>query len=369
MRAWSVESIDLSQGAVMADNTPLWWQHPAGRPATGLARQLVFVTDVDAALLDPDTRSLGEERAALDFLAAHGIPLVINSSRTRAEIERIRRALRLNAPFISEHGSALFIPHGSFPFVPAQAQPVVGGHAIEFGRRYHDIVEVLRAASRELGVDIVSFAELTIEDVARQFGVSSIEAQLAKLREYTELFRVLDANEATRSHLMKALRRQGLRCWPLGTHLLATATQNRADSLETLKALWRRAWGEPLIVGFADSEDDIGWLQRTDVAVFVPPDRTQVPPRVLRKLPTVHLTRSPGRAGWSEAVFEFMGSLLDERPSRPRITETVQDVHRADELAAQELTGNAPASRSRRGTLPFSAEGRLPKRQAIDCGD
>ena len=298
----------------MSGNRPLWWRQPFAQPATGLVRRLVVVTDIDGSLLEPGTRSLPDERAALDFLAARGIPLVINSSRTRAEIERLHQTLRMLTPFISEHGSALFVPHGSFPFVPARAQPAVGGGVIEFGRRYHEVVEKLRLTSRELRVEIVGFAELTIEDVARELGVPIVEAQLAKLREYTELFRIVDARDATRSRLIKALRRRGLRCWRVGSHHLVSATRDRAESLGALKAMWRQAWGEPLIVGLADSEDDVVWLKHADVAVFVQHDRVGVPSRVLSKLPTVHVTRSPGRAGWSEAIFEFVGTLLNTHP-------------------------------------------------------
>ena len=49
-----------------------------------VAEQIVVVTDIDASLLEAGTRSLSDERAALDFLAERGIPLIINSSRSRA---------------------------------------------------------------------------------------------------------------------------------------------------------------------------------------------------------------------------------------------------------------------------------------------
>jgi mannosyl-3-phosphoglycerate phosphatase len=297
----------------MSANRPSWWRKPFAQPATGFARQLVVVTDIDGSLLEPGTRSLSDERAALDFLAARGIPLVINSSRTRAEIERLQRTLRMQTPFISEHGSALFVPDGSFPFVSPRARPAVGGRVIEFGRRYHEVVDTLRITSREIGVKMVGFAELTIEDVARELRVPIVEAQLAKLREYTELFRFVDEQDATRSRLMKTLRRRGLRCWRVGTHYLVGAMPDRAESLEALKAMWAQAWGDPLVVGFGDSEDDVAWLRHANVAVFVQNDRCGVPARVLSKLPTVQVTRSAGRAGWSEAVFEFVGSLMKER--------------------------------------------------------
>lgn len=288
-----------------------WWRTSIAQPAAGLAQRLIVVTDIDSSLLEPGTRSLPDQRAALDFLAARGIPLVIHSSRTRAEIERLHQTLQLVAPFISEHGSALIVPHGCFPSVPARSTAIVGGHAIEFGRPYHEVVEVLRASGGAVGVETVGFAELTIEDVARELGVQIVEAQLAKLREYTELIRIVDEKDATRSRLFTALRRRGLRSWRSGRHHLITATRDGAESLLTLKALWRQAWGEPLIIGLGDSEDDVAWLRHVDVAIIVQNERADVVSRVVAKLPTVHVTRWPGRHGWSEAVFEFVGAFLD----------------------------------------------------------
>jgi predicted mannosyl-3-phosphoglycerate phosphatase (HAD superfamily) len=238
---------------MMSENRPLWWQQPFTQAATELTQRLVIVTDIDGSLLDPGTRSLPDERAAIDFLAARGIPLVINSSRTRAEIERLHQTLQMLTPFISEHGGALFVPHGCFSFVPDRARPAVGGQVIEFGRRYHEVVDALRL---------------------------------------------------------------GLRCCHTGSHYLVTATPDRAKSLQTLRAIWRQAWGDPFIVGIGDSEDDVAWLHHADVAVILQNDQTGVPARVLSKLPTVHVTRWPGRRGWSEAIFEFGGTLLNSHPQR-----------------------------------------------------
>jgi hypothetical protein len=81
--------------------------------------------------------------------------------------------------------------------------------------------------------------------------------------------------------------------------------------------MWTQAWGKPLLIGFADSEDDVAWLRHVDVAVFVEHDWEGIPARVLSKLPTVHVTRSPGRAGWSESIIELVGALLDTRQSEP----------------------------------------------------
>jgi mannosyl-3-phosphoglycerate phosphatase len=279
----------------------------------GTAERIVVVTDIDASLLQPGSRALPDENAALAFLAEHGIPLVINSSRSRAEIERLQQTLPMVAPFISEHGSALFLPHGFFPFVPARARQAVGGHVIEFGRRYYEVADALRLVCSDLNVEAVSLSELSIEEAARELGVSIVEAQLVKLREYTELVRIVDESDKTMSRLLKALRRQGLRGCRRGRHYLVSATPDRAESLRTLKALWTRAWGEHVMVGLGDSEDDVAWLQSVDIPIYVENGRSAIPASVLRKLPTVRVTERPGRRGWSEAIFEWVGSALASR--------------------------------------------------------
>src|SRR4029450_5797231 len=149
---------------------------------------------------------------------------------------------------------------------------------------------------------------------ARELGVTDVEAQLAKLREYTELIRIGDETDARRSHVLNALRRRGLRCWPVGRHHLVTATRDRAESLLTLKALWRHAWGEPpCIVGVGNSEDDVTWLRSTDVPVIVQNDHNGVDPRILSNAPPARGSQRPGRVGWSDAILECVAPLLNAR--------------------------------------------------------
>ena len=294
----------------MFSSRPVWWRQPGAQPASGAARQIVVVTEIEGTLLEPGTHSLLKQREGFEFLAAHGIPLVIHSKRTRAEIERLRQSLDLLAPFISEHGSALFLPHGSFPFVPDQAHQSLSGEVVEFGRKYADVVDALKVALRESGVDVVNFSELAIEEVARELHIANLEAQLVKLREYSELFRLVEDDDATLGRLTNALRRRGLRPVRQGRYYLVSATPDSAESLRTLRGLWRLAWGDHVVVGIGESEDDVRWLQQADVAVIVHGDRPHLPIRALAKLPTVHVSRWTGRLGWSEAIFDHVGKLL-----------------------------------------------------------
>ena len=58
---------------------------------------------------------------------------------------------------------------------------------------------------------VVGFSDMTVGDVAEDCGLPLLDAQLAKLREFDEPFRLLDADPAARSRFLKALHRRGLR--------------------------------------------------------------------------------------------------------------------------------------------------------------
>src|SRR5215211_6339369 len=83
----------------------------------------VVFSDLDGTLLDHETYAFDAARPALDRVERDGIPLVLCSSKTRAEIEPLRAELRNRHPFVSENGGAVFIPAGYFPFDVDDVEP------------------------------------------------------------------------------------------------------------------------------------------------------------------------------------------------------------------------------------------------------
>ncbi len=70
----------------------------------------VIFTDLDGTLLSPETYQPGPSREALEICKNRQIPVVFVSSKTRAEIEVIRRDLNPDDPFISENGGGIYLP-------------------------------------------------------------------------------------------------------------------------------------------------------------------------------------------------------------------------------------------------------------------
>ena len=70
---------------------------------------LIVYTDLDGSLLDGTTYSYEPATPALAALREQGIPLVLVSSKTRAEMEPLRQRLDHRDPFIVENGGAVAV--------------------------------------------------------------------------------------------------------------------------------------------------------------------------------------------------------------------------------------------------------------------
>jgi mannosyl-3-phosphoglycerate phosphatase len=169
-------------------------------------RSFVMFTDVDGTLLDSRTRSCDGAAEALDLLAREQIPLVLCSSKTRAELEVVQQQLGIRDPFVCENGGGVFVPRGYFACGVPNARDIAGYEAVELGRPYGDVVDALHRIAARARVEVIGFSDMSIEDVAFECDMPLMQARLAKLREYDEPFRILDASPSAQPSLQRAAR-------------------------------------------------------------------------------------------------------------------------------------------------------------------
>ena len=74
----------------------------------------IILTDLDGSLLDPDTYSFGPAKSLLVMLEKIGIPVIPVTSKTFSEVLKLKNELNNNHPFITENGSAIYIPKSYF---------------------------------------------------------------------------------------------------------------------------------------------------------------------------------------------------------------------------------------------------------------
>jgi mannosyl-3-phosphoglycerate phosphatase len=279
-------------------------RHDRKGPEPSAARIVVFS--------DPDTLREGGAhgwamtRGAVRTLEDQGVAIVLWGNETRSEMELIQSDLDLRDPFISENGGGLFVPHGYFPDRPGAGRASHNYDVVDFGRPYYLIAEALHAVADKIGVDVIGFSDMSIQDVAQDSGLSLAQARLAKLREYDEPFRTLDAEPATYSRICGALRRLDLRCFTHEAFHHATGVVDKTRSVRMLASLYREAYhGQVLTAGLARASSETCLLQAVDIPMVVQSDAAD-PARLTRKVPTARLIGVNGPRGWCDAILQLV---------------------------------------------------------------
>jgi mannosyl-3-phosphoglycerate phosphatase len=262
--------------------------------------RLIF-TDLDGTLLDAETYSYEPAGPALERLRETGSPLVLVTSKTRAEVELWRWRLKNNDPFIVENGGAIFVPRGCFSFAVEGAVRRDGYEAIELGERYERLVEALAEASKETGCRVAGFHDMSVEEVAGRCDLPLEQARLAKARAYDEAFEVLDPEKA--QPLTAAIERRGYRWTRGGRFYHVMGGSDKRAAVARLSSLYREAFGDVKTIGLGDAPNDAGFLNLVEEAVLI---RSESVGRLQKLVPRGRVTRLSGPAGWNEAVLELL---------------------------------------------------------------
>lgn len=78
--------------------------------AMNLPAHYVIYTDLDGTLLDHHSYSHNPALPALKQAKSVDAPVIPVTSKTRAELTKLREAIGLDGPFIVENGAAIYIP-------------------------------------------------------------------------------------------------------------------------------------------------------------------------------------------------------------------------------------------------------------------
>jgi mannosyl-3-phosphoglycerate phosphatase len=275
------------------------------RGARSSPRRIVLFSDPDTLRAD-GIPGWATTRRVVSTLNDQSVAVVLWGNETRAEMELIQSDLNLDHPFISENGGGLFVPHRYFHDPPTGGRAAPNYQVVDFGKPYYQVAEALREIADRVGVQVMGFSHMSIEDVARNCGLSLAQARLAKLREYDEPFRILNADPATYSRICGALRRFALRCFTHEAFHHATGVVDKGQSVRTLAALYRRAYeGSVLTIGLARTSSETCLLQAVDIPMVMQSDAVDAP-RLARKVPTARLIRINGAHAWYDAILQVL---------------------------------------------------------------
>ena len=273
---------------------------------------LIVYTDLDGSLLDSTTYSYEAATPALTALREQGIPLVLVSSKTRAEMEPLRQRLAHHDPFIVENGGAVFVPHGLFDFPLERMRTRSPYQVIELGLPYHMLREVLKEIEEAVETPLHGFGDLSIEAIMQVTGLPHADAILAKQREYDEPY-LLQGPQALIEEVCRQIVTRGLR-WTKGGrlfHLMGKNDKGQAASV-LLRCYLRqqRMSGQTErieTVGIGDSINDAALLAMVDYPILVQKPDGSYDPDI--HLPGMIRAPGIGPVGWNEAMLELLAQV------------------------------------------------------------
>jgi mannosyl-3-phosphoglycerate phosphatase len=275
-------------------------------------RHLIF-TALEGALVDPHTDSFAGAEEALSELERRKIAYVLLTSRTREEIEPIRRKLGHNHPFVTENGGGIFFPDGYFSLRIPGAVRTARYLSVAQGRPYAEVCEALDDIADESAVGVAGFHHMSLREIADNTGLRPRSAELARAREFDEPFFFTSSDEKAIARFVETARARGFdtRRGPTFWHLSARCDASRA--VRSLAQLFREATHIKLrLVGIGGGDQDLPWLRAVDHAVLLPDSREAAgPSEDLRETPsrtgTIVVGDSPGATGWNKAILNIIG--------------------------------------------------------------
>jgi len=269
----------------------------------------VIFTDLDGTLLDHHSYSWAAAEEALEELERRRIPLVFVTSKTRAEVEDLRRKLGNAHPFITENGGGVFIPHGYFAQRIEEAATIGRYHCLALARPYEEVVALLEEIAGKTGASVVGFHNLSAREIAQNTGLSQRQAELARERDFDEPFFFAGASEqAIEAFVREAGQRgaevaRGGRFW----HLAVGSDKGRA--VRRLLELYRESRRARVrSVALGDSPSDLPMLAAVDRPILLPRQDAGFDAEVLQRLPRVARGAAPGPEGWNQAVGRILAA-------------------------------------------------------------
>lgn len=256
-------------------------------------KPIAIFSDLDGCLLNKSDYSFQAAVHVLSRVRNLGIPLILASSKTEAEMRGIADAMGLeDAPLICENGGVVFKSRKS---ADSNSKVVLGSERTT-------ILDTLRQLKPNFRFE--SFNDLGVEGVALHTDLSRENAERAMQRACTEP--LLWHDEAVRIEEFRvSLSASGLSLTRGGRFWHVAGQTNKGQAMRYVWEHWLDPESTSIAIG--DSPIDQSMLDIADYPIAIPAPDGVVHVRVEGKNSRVATT--PGAAGWADTVSHVLDAL------------------------------------------------------------
>ncbi len=271
-------------------------------------RACLVATDMDGTLLNHHDYRFDAVMPCLALLQSRGVPVVLNTSKTFAELAQWRERLAIPHPFIVENGSAIFIPpdyfHESvYPADDGEMQLIDDYRVLVCGRP----IDELRAYLAHHPVPAEDLSSCSLQQAMEMTGLDEADAALAQRRDFSIPLRFAD--DYAETEFAERAQADGFGILKGGRFLHLIGETDKGQSQLRLKQLYARSLGtEPLLVALGDSPNDIQMLKAADIAVLV---NSPSSPQCKLDHGQLIRTRQSAPEGWVEGIERALAMVDD----------------------------------------------------------
>jgi mannosyl-3-phosphoglycerate phosphatase len=267
-------------------------------------KQTLIFTDLDGTLLDHDNYSFAAAQPVLNKLAAHNIPVIPVTSKTKEEVLQLREALNLETPFVIENGAGIYIPKHYFSYVDESLQDCGHYWCKQFAPSRTFWCEQVNTLSVEFPDCFRSFSRMGTVGIAKATGLSDPEAALANIRDFSEPIHWLGADRE-KERFITRVEAMGFTVLQGGRFLHLTNGYDKGQALTWLKQQYSRQLGgyQPFAIALGDSGNDIDMLEACDQPILVR-SKTNGAMTLTTHVKEIR-TRALGPEGWAEALCDY----------------------------------------------------------------
>ncbi|MFT5332181.1 MAG: mannosyl-3-phosphoglycerate phosphatase family protein [Halioglobus sp.] len=279
------------------------------------SHKLLVFTDMDGSLLDHYSYSHAAADDLLATLNALGIPVIPNTSKTRAEIEHIRLELKNHHPFIAENGAAVFLPKNIFEQPPVDTTSQGDYWVKTFSKSRAHWQKLIADIGSAFPNSFLTFEQAGIAGIIEMTGLDHSTALLAANREYGEPLKWLSSEEQGEK-FFDLLQQRGAQILRGGRFTHISDICDKGTALKWLVkqyASLNEGATAYQILAVGDSQNDVAMLDEASYAVIV-----KSPTHTAPKLHTekdkaanarLYHTRACGPEGWVEGVSKLLYQL------------------------------------------------------------
>jgi len=143
---------------------------------------------------------------------------------------------------------------------------------------------------------------MSVEEVAKDSGLSLEFASLAKQREYSETFKI-EGDKQRRNLALNKIKEAGLNYTHGGRYYDTMKGNDKGKATQILIRLFEQEFGGVETIGIGDSENDLPMLAAVDIPVLV-----QKPNKLWEEIDLANVRKVPGIGpeGWKKVIADLI---------------------------------------------------------------